>query len=158
EEEAELLRSLLDLPSVDPKPNLWQLTTNDLEESLREGEADIGVEISGSGGGQPDLNPRQQYHVRLIRRKESMTGLQAEEFITDRVPVAKVRILKARLRAAARVSDPASPVKAEVTTIDSGPEAKTSYLTALVPLVLVLMTITGAVYPAIDLTAGERER
>lgn len=31
-------------------------------------------------------------------------------------------------------------------------------LTTLIPLVLLLMTITGAVYPAIDLTAGERER
>mgnify|MGYP003335595794 CR=1 FL=1 len=31
-------------------------------------------------------------------------------------------------------------------------------LISFVPLVLVLMTITGAVYPAIDLTAGERER
>ncbi len=31
-------------------------------------------------------------------------------------------------------------------------------LTAIIPLILVLMTITGAVYPAIDLTAGERER
>lgn len=31
-------------------------------------------------------------------------------------------------------------------------------LAALIPLILVLMTITGAVYPAIDLTAGERER
>jgi membrane protease YdiL (CAAX protease family)/ABC-type Na+ efflux pump permease subunit len=31
-------------------------------------------------------------------------------------------------------------------------------LTAVVPLILILMTITGAVYPAIDLTAGERER
>jgi sodium transport system permease protein len=31
-------------------------------------------------------------------------------------------------------------------------------LSALVPLILILMTITGAVYPAIDLTAGERER
>ncbi len=29
---------------------------------------------------------------------------------------------------------------------------------SLIPLILVLMTITGAVYPAIDLTAGERER
>src|SRR5207253_6421464 len=33
-----------------------------------------------------------------------------------------------------------------------------SSLKTLVPLILVLMTITGAVYPAIDLTAGERER
>ena len=33
-----------------------------------------------------------------------------------------------------------------------------SPLSAFVPLMLVLMTMTGAVYPAIDLTAGERER
>ncbi|MGF1580005.1 MAG: ABC transporter permease subunit [Gemmataceae bacterium] len=31
-------------------------------------------------------------------------------------------------------------------------------IATLVPLILILMTITGAVYPAIDLTAGERER
>ena len=31
-------------------------------------------------------------------------------------------------------------------------------LLTFIPLMLVLMTITGAVYPAIDLTAGERER
>ncbi|MFM8584224.1 MAG: type II CAAX prenyl endopeptidase Rce1 family protein, partial [Planctomycetaceae bacterium] len=29
---------------------------------------------------------------------------------------------------------------------------------AVIPLILTLMTVTGAVYPAIDLTAGERER
>jgi ABC-2 type transport system permease protein/sodium transport system permease protein len=37
-------------------------------------------------------------------------------------------------------------------------ERKTPPFLVLVPLVLILMTITGAVYPAIDLTAGERER
>jgi ABC-2 type transport system permease protein/sodium transport system permease protein len=31
-------------------------------------------------------------------------------------------------------------------------------MATLVPMILILMTITGAVYPAIDLTAGERER
>lgn len=34
----------------------------------------------------------------------------------------------------------------------------TASVAAVIPLVLILMTITGAVYPAIDLTAGERER
>jgi ABC-2 type transport system permease protein/sodium transport system permease protein len=34
----------------------------------------------------------------------------------------------------------------------------TASLAGVLPLVLILMTITGAVYPAIDLTAGERER
>jgi ABC-2 type transport system permease protein/sodium transport system permease protein len=33
-----------------------------------------------------------------------------------------------------------------------------SILGAVLPLILILMTITGAIYPAIDLTAGERER
>ena len=33
-----------------------------------------------------------------------------------------------------------------------------SVLGQIVPLILVIMTITGAIYPAIDLTAGERER
>ncbi|MCP4591917.1 MAG: CPBP family intramembrane metalloprotease [bacterium] len=33
-----------------------------------------------------------------------------------------------------------------------------SVLSQILPLILVLMTITGAIYPAIDLTAGERER
>ena len=33
-----------------------------------------------------------------------------------------------------------------------------SILGQIVPLILIVMTITGAIYPAIDLTAGERER
>ncbi len=49
-----------------------------------------------------------------------------------------------------RVTMSASPIKL--------PNDSPSTLASLVPLVLVLMTIAGAVYPAIDLTAGERER
>ncbi len=36
--------------------------------------------------------------------------------------------------------------------------APSSILGEILPLILILMTITGAIYPAIDLTAGERER
>ncbi len=48
------------------------------------------------------------------------------------------------------------PVDVQIQDIGEAPQA--SALATIVPLVLVLMTITGAVYPAIDLTAGERER
>ncbi|TWU01127.1 ABC transporter permease subunit/CPBP intramembrane protease [Stieleria varia] len=47
---------------------------------------------------------------------------------------------------------------AVVSVEDVGEVQSPSMLGTIVPLVLVLMTITGAVYPAIDLTAGERER
>lgn len=40
----------------------------------------------------------------------------------------------------------------------SYPSSYGEMLATLIPLVLVLMTMAGAVYPAIDLTAGERER
>src|SRR5262249_55320756 len=51
--------------------------------------------------------------------------------------------------------DPVRPVLAPL----PNPEGRRSQVFAvLLPLVLILMTITGAVYPAIDLTAGERER
>lgn len=38
------------------------------------------------------------------------------------------------------------------------PSSYSDMLATMIPLVLVLMTMAGAVYPAIDLTAGERER
>lgn len=44
----------------------------------------------------------------------------------------------------------------EVTFTDLS--APSSILGQILPLILILMTITGAIYPAIDLTAGERER
>jgi ABC-2 type transport system permease protein/sodium transport system permease protein len=49
------------------------------------------------------------------------------------------------------------PLRVTAVPLSSGDGAGGS-LTVFVPLVLILMTITGAVYPAIDLTAGERER
>lgn len=44
----------------------------------------------------------------------------------------------------------------EVTYTDLS--APSSIMGQILPLILILMTITGAIYPAIDLTAGERER
>jgi ABC-2 type transport system permease protein/sodium transport system permease protein len=51
---------------------------------------------------------------------------------------------------------PAVAVKPVMVPPEGG--RRPSSFLVLVPLILILMTITGAVYPAIDLTAGERER
>ena len=53
---------------------------------------------------------------------------------------------------------PPVPVRVVRLGVETSEPAPGLSLTALVPLILILMTITGAVYPAIDLTAGERER
>ncbi|MEM9645860.1 MAG: ABC transporter permease subunit/CPBP intramembrane protease [Planctomycetota bacterium] len=87
-------------------------------------------------------------------------------YVGDSVSESARRILVDRLqwfklsRASRAISkfSPGSlpPVVVEVSEI--GEVRSTSMLGTVIPLVLVLMTITGAVYPAIDLTAGERER
>ncbi len=66
--------------------------------------------------------------------------------INEDTSAALVQIAGAEYRPPITMS--AAPIKV--------PES-TSTLASLVPLVLVLMTIAGAVYPAIDLTAGERD-
>ncbi len=50
-----------------------------------------------------------------------------------------------------------APLKLKATPV-SFPSSYSEMLATMIPLVLVLMTMAGAVYPAIDLTAGERER
>lgn len=50
-----------------------------------------------------------------------------------------------------------APIRLIATPV-SLPSNYADMLATMIPLVLVLMTMAGAVYPAIDLTAGERER
>lgn len=52
---------------------------------------------------------------------------------------------------------PEAAVELQAVSIGQTPTLLSS-IASIIPLILVLMTITGAVYPAIDLTAGERER
>ena len=51
-----------------------------------------------------------------------------------------------------------SPVTVEQRSISSKEELGGWLLGRILPVILVIMTISGATYPAIDLTAGERER
>lgn len=51
-----------------------------------------------------------------------------------------------------------NPIQTTHTSVETFSPPLSFSLSVLVPLILTLMTITGAVYPAIDLTAGERER
>src|SRR5262249_49270214 len=76
---------------------------------------------------------------------------EALEWVKSRCALANVETLEERLRPLG-VRQQAVPV-----TRESVPN-RGNVLAVLVPLILILMTITGAVYPAIDLTAGERER
>ncbi len=84
-------------------------------------------------------------------------GLNALRMVEATFAAADTESLKERLNVPGE-SPRILMLRPQVVVLENaGPDGFIS-LAALVPLILILMTITGAVYPAIDLTAGERER
>jgi ABC-2 type transport system permease protein/sodium transport system permease protein len=87
--------------------------------------------------------------LELVYLADSSRGQEVAAWMERQAALANVQLLR-ELRAQPLVT---------IRTPTRDPEQKGgNFLAALVPLILILMTITGAVYPAIDLTAGERER
>ena len=82
-------------------------------------------------------------------------SLNARRILVERLQWFKLASSEARVEEL-QTKPYVQPFALQIRTI--GAEEKQSLLATVIPLVLVLMTITGAVYPAIDLTAGERER
>jgi len=81
----------------------------------------------------------------------------ARDYLERRLRAVNDECLKQRQRQLG-IRERLTPVDAVHRLIEPIAETATVSLSALVPLILILMTMTGAVYPAIDLTAGERER
>ena len=95
-------------------------------------------------------------HFELIHRDDSPRSLRALRFVTELISWRNQQELGSRLQAQQRAK---IATKSYSRKNISESSIRTSIsIAALVPLILTLMTITGAIYPAIDLTAGERER
>ena len=123
------------------------ITEQSMEAAVRSGEFDLGV---------VELEPPSPTRYRLYHVKESKYSRNALEEIGRRLRIANDRELKGvfgrlKLRDLSVSTFLQSAVELEKS---SG----VNPLLTFIPLMLVLMTVTGAVYPAIDLTAGERER
>ncbi|MFK7767806.1 MAG: ABC transporter permease subunit/CPBP intramembrane protease [Mariniblastus sp.] len=123
-----------------------------LEDFVESGEADVGVVF--------ETQERQRWEVgkaKLISRKDPQSQSSADYLFSNFKKLNEFG-LKIRLQGN---NLPTGPTLG-VSEIKIGPEDAATQqgfpLATLVPMILVLMTITGAVYPAIDLTAGERER
>jgi membrane protease YdiL (CAAX protease family)/ABC-type transport system involved in multi-copper enzyme maturation permease subunit len=94
-----------------------------------------------------------------IIQPDSKFGDQAADYFRGKITDANMDQISAALKSRGLPDRPPISVTPIVIAKDGSPSSsKTFSLASLIPLILVLMTVTGAVYPAIDLTAGERER
>ena len=123
--------------------------------------ADVGVHFSKIGNENADLDfdsGRQSppaFSAKIIHSDNGFSR-RAADYLRYCFRKANDFELQLRLRQADLPSNTTWVVTEEVIGESTG--GGLASLAGLIPLVLVLMTITGAVYPAIDLTAGERER
>lgn len=119
-----------------------------IETAVRDHRIDVGVRLRPRAGMQ---SSREQPtgEVELFYRPNAPISAAVVDYIERRLQAYNDHYVASR-----DINLPAAwQLKPAVSAADSR-----SSLATLVPLVLILMTITGAVYPAIDLTAGERER
>lgn len=122
------------------------LETGTAEEAVDRNEVDLGVKIERVGTRTPV--------VTLYAYRGDASSESARRVLVERLQWLQLSDARLLIRNVLPAYSP--PVLVEVK--DVGEVKQGSLLATIVPLVLVLMTITGAVYPAIDLTAGERER
>ncbi len=114
------------------------------EQALEGKQIDLGVRVEA---GAPPT-------VRVIAYRGDAASESAQRIFAERLQWLRLGDAEQFAATAPRGYVPPAAVTAE----RIGRVQQQSLLGTIVPLVLVLMTITGAVYPAIDLTAGERER
>lgn len=137
--------------NLDAEPKISWLYGDNLRGGVSAGSLDVAVIILEGIELDPSAGFSQQLKCQVIYREESALSKVAAEYITKRLDAVNRRYTTNVLRVPL-------PTEFELQPVSGSGGAAAFSLTTLVPLILILMTITGAVYPAIDLTAGERER
>ncbi|MBI5757926.1 MAG: CPBP family intramembrane metalloprotease [Planctomycetales bacterium] len=129
----------------------------DLEAAVRSLEVDAGLRLVDSE--QSYLDPRADValNCEVLFLSDSATGRRAAEHIEQRIAEINNRFLTERLKVLG-VTQRAVPVRVFRRGLTNSGTVAPISIAAVIPFILILMTVTGAVYPAIDLTAGERER
>lgn len=125
----------------------------DIEERVVDGSLDLAIRLNEHELARGSRKPA-TIKCELIYRADSTTSRSALEYIQRRLRAANEFMLRRELYE--RGGEPKLSLWTSERSV--GESGTALSLTTLIPLVLILMTITGAVYPAIDLTAGERER
>ena len=140
--------------TVEPELRIEWFMTGDLERQVTAGVVDLAIIIHDDPPADGSVDSRAPLHCEVIYRKNSAISKAALDFLQQRFRAINDRYLHQQLIAVGVELE----LPTQVTNRSVGGSGAAFSLTTLIPLVLILMTITGAVYPAIDLTAGERER
>ncbi len=139
--------------NVPPEYDVWVVP--DVVKAVTDGTAHAGVLVKG----EPPLpGDRGSTPVLVVFDDSDIRSQIAAAGIEGILDRANLFLLRQRLAAAELSVDFVRPIATSELNVASPERMAGAVLGQIVPLILIIMTITGAIYPAIDLTAGERER
>jgi sodium transport system permease protein len=138
-------------------PKIELFTVEQVSDAAANHDVDLGVKLKRKTKFDLPTPEHLAIDVELLYDSDSVRGREALEFVERRIAEVNEGFMQLRL-AEQGFKGRARPIEpSRVRVAATGPMVSFP-LATLVPFVLILTTITGAVYPAIDLTAGERER
>lgn len=149
-------QALLALQPVPPFTEYVKLSPHEGEARLK-GRTVAAVVDAPLGASQANSR-NEQAVVRVRYTKRFDESVEALARLQRVLGALEIQTLTARLEAAKLPKEFAEPVKAEVVDVDFQQDIGPFIASRMLPLMLVLMLFMGALYPAIDVTAGERER
>lgn len=103
-------------------------------------------------------NPEMQQEIKLYWYEGELRSLAAIEVLEKTVAEYREEIVKGRLAERRLAEDIAEPFKVEKANVAPPERVTGSILGLLLPYFIIILCLTGAMYPAMDLTAGEKER
>lgn len=128
-----------------------------LQEAVLSSDVSLGVRFDF-----PETPPADRWYQGAITIVQPNTELGDKAAAYFRAQVQRINLQEIASVLKSQGLPDSQPIALNPTIIAKDANAPSSTkafsLASLIPLILVLMTVTGAVYPAIDLTAGERER
>jgi sodium transport system permease protein len=128
--------------------------------AMRQGEADVVVEIPGDVREQ--IEQLQQPTIKIAYLRSDEQSLATYRDVEEIIARWQDAIVAGRLLADEKPAEYISPVDVEgvdlARQVTGSSASGASIWARLFPFLLVMMALTGAFYPAVDLCAGEKER
>ncbi|MCH2183301.1 MAG: ABC transporter permease subunit [Mariniblastus sp.] len=144
--------------NAEPDFNFVAAKDGEVEKYVGMGVFELGVRVLNKDVLTRQINDFEPIEFELIQLQNSPASQATYEYVSDRLEAFNRKWADEVFRRnQIQMKWPNGTRSLSLESDDEEENTKPSLLT-FIPLMLVLMTMTGAVYPAIDVTAGERER
>jgi sodium transport system permease protein len=148
--------AMLQRAKQSPLNTYVRITREEGERRLKEKE--VWAVVDAPAGSLEALNKGEQAKVTLLYTKRHDRSREARERLEKLFEEIARGTLTVRLEEAKLPASWAEPVVTKAEDVDFGKDLGPLIASQILPIILVVMLFMGAMYPAVDATAGEKER